>query len=126
MRPPKRILLAGDDGELVSALSVLLRIHGHIVIKAESAIEAHGVMLAAPIDLLLVVWPFAGAQELMDLSKAIDSYAGTLLVAPDQTPVILGPAIDSALFKGHCSSAEILERVKVLTARKRGPKGPRS
>ncbi len=119
MRPPKEILLAGDDEERVALLRFLLRTHGFSVITAGSAAAADEVLC---IDLLLVVWPLVGAAALLKRAQSITPHINTLIVAHDEDCVPLDFLPDLSLCRGQCSSSRILEYTKMLTARKRGPK----
>jgi hypothetical protein len=122
MRPKKKILVAGDDVDRVTVVRYLLWVHKYRVFTADSAAVAEKLLeLDAPIDLLLVVWPLEGALKLLERAKAIDAHTGTLVAAYDQDHLPLGWAPDSTIGRAQYSAAEILEGVKLLCARKRGP-----
>lgn len=125
MRPKKNILLAGLDEQPADVLAYMLRIRKHTVIQATTAIEAERMILEAqghPFDLLLVVMPLDGGRELLKLNAAADWQLPALVVACDEERPTFGAAADEVLSRGHCSHTEILDRVIVLTTRKRGPK----
>jgi CheY-like chemotaxis protein len=120
VRPRKNILVASDDAALASTLRFLLVLNGYRVTLADGAIAAESAMLYTPFDLLLVLCPLQGAAELLKRSRAI--FTPSLVVSyaeyslpPDWLP-------DSAACRGQCSSAAILERVKMMVAHKHGPK----
>jgi hypothetical protein len=122
MRPPKVILLAGDDDLRVSELRYMLRILGYRPIARGNPAEAERVLLETHIDLLLVVCPLDGGEWLLKRSKVVAPYVPTLVVLETEAFLPPGWAPDSALCRGQCSSAAIVERLKLLTARKRGPR----
>ncbi len=111
-------MIAGGDEERVSLLCYLLRIYRYRVLTAHSAAAASKAFDGvACVDLLLVVWPLDGARKLLKSSKAVR--CPVLVVAYDEAFLAFGPQVDSALFRDHCSSREVLDRVKVMSARKR-------
>ena len=123
--PPKKILLVGSDEEQVGLLSYLLRTWGYHTFTASSAATAARSLLLmpaeTPVDLLVVLWPLDDAEELLRGFKRGHPDIPTLALAICEQSVKFDSTVDSALCRGQCSSAEILERIKVLTARKRGP-----
>jgi len=124
VRPPRKILLVGDDEERIGVLRYLLRTYKYAVITASSPAEA-AELLCQPIDVLLLEWPLDGAEDLLNRSKEISPATNTLVVTDeDRLPVGVTP--DSTLFRRSLrSNAEILDRIMVLAARKRGPRPDR-
>ena len=79
--------------------------------------------------MLFVVWPLEGAAELLTQAKTRvalgapqGSYPNTLVATYDQDRLPLGFVPDATIGRSQYSSAEILDRVKMLSARKRGPR----
>lgn len=126
MRPPKKILLVGDNEERVSLLAYVLHIHHYCVVTAQSASEAEQLLVEASADLLLVLWPLDRASEFLKGFKAIDRGVPVLVLAYkvsyDAALQTFWANVDGVLWRDHCSSAEILDRVKLMSARKRGPR----
>ena len=125
MRPPKSIVLVGPQPVPAGILAFVLRIRGYKVVTEVSAAEAQLRLLEAaggPFSLLLVLWPLDGGRELLALNKAADRQTAALvLVYEGDLPVFEG-TVDLVLRRGKASTAEILERVRVLVARKHGPR----
>jgi two-component system, OmpR family, response regulator CpxR len=116
VRPKKKILLVGDDEDRVGVLRFLLETHRYSIHLFNGVADAIGV------DLVLVLWPFAAARELLTAAKAFFPPIPTVVLSGNRTRLPLGFMPDMTLCRDQCSSAEILERIKVLTARKRGPR----
>lgn len=122
MRPKKKILLAGNDEDRVGVLRFLLETHGRAVIMAFSAAEAYQVMQGMTPDLLFIVRPLHDAQPLLRLAKVPGRPVTTLAASYDEDRLPADWVVDATIGRGEYSSAWILEKVKVLTARKRGPR----
>ena len=126
MRPRKTILLVGDDELRVSLLGFLLRTYAYGVFTADCAPAAEQLMLlqpaGKPFELLLVVWPLEGAATLLKRSKAIAPDTSTLFLAQDEGLVPSDWTADGTIFRYEYSGEVLLERVRVLTARRRGPR----
>jgi len=123
VRPKKVILLVGDDEDRVGILRYLLVIHGYAVYPAFSAAEAYAILHELDIELLFVVWPLDDALKLLEMASTdIAPRIPTLVASYDLETLPLGWAPDMTIGRPQYSSDVILARVKMLTARKRGPK----
>lgn len=126
MRPKKRILLVGASEDRLSILKFMLVTRGFAVASAVGAAAAVEQLRAESYDLLLCDhWPLPGIEHLLNQAYEIDSATRSLVLAPALATSPAGLNTDAILLRGGCSSAELLERVKVLTARKRGPRPTR-
>jgi hypothetical protein len=114
--------LAGDDEERVGELRYLLRIHNYRVFSALGVAEAERMLASIPVDLVLVVWPLEGGGALLGHLRATFKATRALVVDGPQPRLPVGWAADGALCRGHCPFADILEAVKILTARRPGPR----
>lgn len=127
MRPKKVILLVDSDTNRRDVRSFLLSNKGYRVIEAADAAGALDVLhLAAPysIDLLLVDLLLDGVDgnELARRAKDLQAHLPVLMVS-NVIGVYNGALhADAFLPKGANSSPELLDRVRVLVARKRGPR----
>jgi DNA-binding response OmpR family regulator len=76
------------------------------------------------VDLLLtdLVLPQMDGNELVRRAKEIHPGLPSLLVSGTVTSFDRAAAADAFLPKGACAPAEMLDRIKILVARKRGPK----
>jgi DNA-binding response OmpR family regulator len=106
MRPKKKILLI-DENEARFA-----------VCCASSAAEA--ITASADFEVALLAWPLSGGSELLRKLRSQHPFTRTLALAEDAKgcPTV---SADVVLW-GHPSTFELLERINVLAARKRGPR----
>ena len=127
MRPKKTILCVDDNEQILSVRTFLLETRGYRVIA-----------LASPQDALDSHRPFASRHARSAALRSPDAADGRQRTGPPRQADPPGPAAmiisgtvtgydragraDVFLPKGACSPAELLERVRVLVARKRGPR----
>jgi CheY-like chemotaxis protein len=127
MRPRKTIVCVEDNEQVLSVRKFLLETRGYRVVGFGSAAEAlehlEGAMPGS-IDLLLadLVLPQMDGNELVRRAKEIYPGLPSLLVSGTVTSFDRAAAADAFLPKGACAPAEMLDRIKILVARKRGPK----
>ncbi len=127
MRPRKVILCVDDNEQTLAVRKFLLETRGYRVITAVSgvtALECIEQTDPAGIDLLLsdLVMPQMDGNELVRRARVLRPALPTLMVSGSVAAQERGSAADAFLPKGACSPAELLERVRVLMIRKRGPK----
>ena len=125
MRPKKVILCVSDSEQWLSVTKFLLETHGYKVRTAQGAPEAIGIFAATAIDLVvtdleLKLQEMNGAQ-LIERLKQINPYAPMILLHTLDNPETLG-VFDAMLAKKSISNFELLERIRVMSARKRGPR----
>jgi len=124
MRPKKICLCAGSDGNTLSVLVFLLNTMGYCAIEAASEKEAAVFASENQVDILLSLNEIKGStgDRLIHIIKKICPATPSILIRPaaDANP---GCQADAQIDKPW-NAAELLERVKVMTARKRGPKKP--
>ena len=127
MRPKKTILCVDDNETILSVRTFLLETRGYRVIAVPTPHEAlETISNSAPgsLDLLLcdLVMPQMDGNELVRRAKQIQPALPAMIVSGSVTAYERAGRADVFLPKGACSPAELLERVRVLVARKRGPK----
>ena len=127
MRPRKTILCVDGNEQALSIRKFTLETRGYRVLAlatAREALEHLEVALQGSVDLLLADVLLSGmdGNELVRRAKQLQPALPTLLVSATVSNSDRGLAADVFLPKGACSSAEILDRVRILVARKRGPK----
>ncbi len=127
MRPKKAILCVDDNEQLLSVRKFLLETRGYRVIAVESAqaaLELLDQTLPGALDLLLcdLVMPQMDGNELVRRAKQRHPGLPAMIVSGTVTAFDRAANADAFLPKGACSPVELLERVRVLVARKRGPK----
>jgi CheY-like chemotaxis protein len=126
MRPKKKILLVGASEDRLSILRFMLDTNGFAVTAVVGAAAAIEQLRAQTYELLFCEhWPLPGIEHLLNQAYEIDPAMRSLVLAPGLTSSPAGLNTDAVLLRGGCSSFELLERVKILTARKRGPRSIR-
>jgi CheY-like chemotaxis protein len=127
MRPRKTILCVEDNEQILSIRKFLLETRGYRVLPMSCASEALDYLNhSAPgtIDLLLsdVIMPQMDGNELVKRAKQMHPGLPALLVSGTVASFDRAAAADAFLPKGACTPAEVLDRIRILVARKRGPK----
>lgn len=127
MRPKKTILCVDDNEQVLSVRTFLLETRGYRVISVTSAQQALDIVQqAAPgsLDLLLcdLLMPQMDGNELVRRAKQLHPCLPAMIVSGTVNAFDRACAADVFLPKGACSAAEMIERIRVLVARKRGPK----
>ena len=127
MRPRKLILCVEANEQVLSVRKFLLETRGYRVVACASAAEALEYLqgaLPGSIDLLLsdLLLPQMDGNELVRRAKQLMPGLPTLIVSGTVTGYDRAAAADAFLPKGASTPAEILDRIRILVARKRGPK----
>ena len=127
MRPRKTILCVEDNEHILSVRKFLLETRGYRVVAVSCATEALEFLNQAvqgSVDLLMsdLIMPRMDGNELIRRAKQMHPGLPTLLVSATVTSFDRAAAADAFLPKGACTPAEVLDRIRILVARKRGPK----
>jgi CheY-like chemotaxis protein len=124
MRPKKIILCVDDNEQELSVLKFMLATNGYRVVSATSGQEAIGVFAETLVDLVLTdfAMPQMDGRELVERLKRIASHVPMILLGDPQRMGGEMHRADALLAKKNCSPQELLERIKVMSARKRGPR----
>jgi CheY-like chemotaxis protein len=127
MRPRKTIVCVEDNEQQLSVRKFLLETRGYRVVAMTCASEALEYLQSAvpgSVDLLMsdLVLPQMDGNELVRRAKGMHPALPTLLVSGTVTSFERAAAADAFLPKGACAPAELLDRIRILVARKRGPK----
>ncbi len=127
MRPKKTILCVDDNEQILSVRTFLLETRGYRVLIASSAQAAIEIISSAQpgsIDLLLcdLIMPQMDGNELVRRAKQIHPGLPAMIVSGTVNAFDRAINADVFLPKGASSPAEMIERIRVLVARKRGPK----
>jgi CheY-like chemotaxis protein len=114
MRPKKVILCVDDNEQELSVLSFMLTTNGYKVLPATSGQEAIALFSQSQVDLVLADFgmPQMNGHQLVHRLKQITGHV----------PMILLHAADALLAKKQCTPQDLLERIKQMSARKRGPR----
>ena len=127
MRPKKTILCVDDNEQVLSVRTFLLETRGYRIIAVKTAQEALEVLeqsLPGTLDLILcdLLMPQMDGNELVRRAKQIHPGLPAMIVSGTVNAFDRALHADVFLPKGACSPAEMIERIRVLVARKRGPK----
>lgn len=125
MRPKKTILCVDDNEQVLSVRKFLLETRGgYRVVISRSGEEAVERFRLGGIDLVLgdLVMPQMDGNEMVRRMKEIAPEVPMILISGSIKAFERANRADAFLPKGASTPVEMLERVRVMIARKRGPK----
>ncbi|HLH05848.1 MAG TPA: response regulator [Terriglobales bacterium] len=124
MKPKRTILCVDDNEQSLSIRKVMLETRGYRVVTCSSAQEALAVFKAGGIDLLLtdLIMPGFDGHWLIEEIKNISPQTPAILFSGKIRIYDRDLRADAFLPKGSYAPIELLERIRLLLIRKRGPK----
>lgn len=128
MRPKKVILCVHHNEQELSVLRFMLSTNGYRVLAASSGQEAVGLFSGLQVDLVLAeaALPQLTGKQLVERLKRMAPHVPMILVGDPQPEEHFGAGeihvADAFVAKKNCSPQELLERIKVMSVRKRGPR----
>jgi two-component system, OmpR family, response regulator CpxR len=124
MRPKKIILCVDDNEQDLSVLAFMLSTNGYRVLSTNNCQEAIALFGDHLVDLVVADFsmPHMSGNQLVGRLKQIAGHVPMILLGEPQKMDGQVHAADALLGKRTCSSFELLERIKVMSARKRGPR----
>jgi DNA-binding response OmpR family regulator len=124
MKPKRTILCVDDDERSLSIRKVMLETRGYRVLTCTDPDRAIEMMMSGGIDLVLadLMMPKLNGARLIDRLKAISPETPALLFSGSVNCCTEESLADGWLPKGEFAPMELLERIRVLLIRKRGPK----
>lgn len=124
MRPKKTILCVDNNEQTLSVRKFMLETRGYRVLSALSGERALEIFRNGGIDLVLsdLLLPDVDGNELVRRMKDFSPEVPTILVSSTVKAFERANLADAFLPKGACTPAEVLERIRIMSARKRGPK----
>jgi CheY-like chemotaxis protein len=124
MRPKKIILCVDDNEQELSVLKFMLSTNGYRVVSASNGADAIDVFADNAVDLVLsdYAMPQMNGDQLVNRLKQIASHVPMILLGDPQKVGDQLHGADALLPKKTCPPQELLERIKVMSARKRGPR----
>lgn len=124
MRPKKTILCVDDNEQALSVRKFMLETRGYRVLAFLLPEEAIEVFRQGGIDLVLsdLTMPRMDGNELARRMKEITPEVPILLMSDSVKAYERATCGDCFLPKGACSPLDVLDRVRMMLARKRGPK----
>ncbi len=127
MRPKKTILCVDSNENMLSVRTFLLETRGYRVLTAgtaHAALDQIERSLPGSIDLLLcdLLIPQMDGNEIVRRAKQLRPGLPAMIVSGTVNSFERALSADVFLPKGAASPAELIERVRILVARKRGPR----
>lgn len=124
MRPKKTILCVDDNEQALSVRKFMLETRGYRILASLVPEEAIELFRQGGIDLVLsdLTMPRMDGNELARRMKEITPEVPILLISGSVKAYERATCGDCFLPKGACSPLDVLERVRMMLARKRGPK----
>lgn len=124
MKPKRTILCVDDNEQALSIRKVMLETRGYRVFACSNGEEALERFRKGGVDLVLtdLVMPGLDGARLIDEIKAVSPQTPAILLSGKVRIYDRDTRADVFLPKGMYDPAELLERVRLLLVRKRGPK----
>ena len=124
MKPKRTILCVDDNEQSLSIRKVMLETRGYRVIACNSAQDALEAFRKGGVDLVLtdLIMPGVDGTRLIDEIKSISPTTPAVLFSGKIKIYDRDTRADVFLPKGMYAPAELLERIRLLLVRKRGPK----
>ncbi len=124
MRPKKTILCVDDNDQALSIRKVMLETRGYRVLTCTNGNQALEVFQKGGVDLLLsdLIMPGLDGAELVRKVKEISPETPAILFSGKIKVYDKDNRADVFLPKGMYVPAELLERIRILLIKKRGPK----
>src|ERR1041385_8237096 len=124
MRPKKTILCVDDNEQSLSIRKVMLETRGYRVVVTTSGKEAIEIFGKGGIDLVLsdLVMPEFDGKRVIEGVKALSPSTPAILFSGKVAGYESEMPADVFLPKGSYAPAELLERIRLLLVRKRGPR----
>ncbi len=126
MKPKRTILCVDDNEQSLSIRKVMLETRGYRVIACSNAEDALSEFKKGGVDLILtdLVMPGVDGTQLINKIKDISPETPAVLFSGKIQIYDRDTRADVFLPKGMFAPVELLERIRLLLVRKRGPKRP--
>jgi two-component system, OmpR family, response regulator CpxR len=124
MRPKKTILCVDDNEQALSIRKVMLETRGYRVLTCTNGQQALDIFKTGGVDLLLsdLLMPGFDGAELVQKVKEISPETPAILFSGKIKVYDRDTKADVFLPKGMYAPVELLERIRILLIKKRGPK----
>ena len=124
MKPKRTILCVDDNEQALSIRKVMLETRGYRVLTSTTGRSALELFEAGGVDLILtdLVMPDMDGIELVERIKALSPQTPAVLFSGKIKVYERDTRADVFLPKGMYAPVELLERLRLLLVRKRGPK----
>ena len=126
MKPKKTILCVDDDEQSLSIRKIMLETRGYRVLACNSGEMALEAFRRGGIDLVLtdLIMPGVDGSRLIEKIKSLSPQTPAVLISGRAKTYERETQADVFLCKGMYEPADLLERIRLLLVRKRGPKRP--
>lgn len=124
MRPKRTILCVDDNEQALSIRKLMLETRGYRVLACTSGQQAWEVFREGGIDLVLsdLLMPGMDGAELVEKIKNVSPHTPAILFSGKVKAYEKETRADLFLPKGMYAPVELLERMRILLVKKRGPK----
>jgi two-component system response regulator CpxR len=124
MKPKRTILCVDSNEQQLSIRKVMLETRGYRVVACTAGAEAMDIFKKGGIDLVMadLTMPGVDGGQLIHSVKAFSPHTPAILLSSKAKTYDQDTRADVFLPKGMSAPAEILERIRMLLVRKRGPK----
>ncbi|MFY9648064.1 MAG: response regulator [Terriglobales bacterium] len=124
MKPKKTILCVDDNQQALSIRKILLETRGYRVLACNSGEQALEAFRCGGVDLVLtdLLMPGVDGSRLIAEVKRVSPQTPTVLISGRTKIYERETLADAFLSKGMYEPMELLERIRLLLVRKRGPK----
>src|SRR5271169_2223228 len=126
MKPKKTILCVDDNEQALSIRKIMLETRGYRVVACNNGEAALAAFRRGGIDLLLtdLIMPGIDGSKLIAEIKLLSPQTPAVLISGQVKIYERDTQADVFLPKGMYEPIDLLEKVRVLLVRKRGPKRP--
>ena len=124
MRPKRTILCVDDNEQALSIRKLMLETRGYRVVACTSGHQALEAFKQGGVDLVLsdLQMPGLDGAELVQKIKEMSSATPAILFSGKIRAYEQGMHADIFLPKGMYAPIELLERIRIMLVKKRGPK----
>jgi CheY-like chemotaxis protein len=126
MKPKRTILCVDDNEQSLSIRKVMLETRGYRVIACTSSADALEQFRQGGVDLVLsdLIMPGLDGHRLIEEIKKVSPHTPAILFSGKVKIYERDMRADIFLPKGMYAPVELLERIRLMLVRKRGPKRP--
>jgi len=124
MKPKKTILCVDDNEQALSIRKVMLETRGYRVLAFNNGVQALEAFRRGGVDLVLtdLIMPGGDGSRLIEEVKTLSPQTPAVLISGRVKIYERETLADVFLPKGMYEPADLLERIRLLLVRKRGPK----
>ncbi len=124
MKPKKTILCVDDNEQALSIRKIMLETRGYRVLACNSGEQALQAFRRGGVDLVLtdLIMPGVDGTQLIEEIKRVSPQTPAILISGRSKIYERETLADVFLPKGMYEPMDLLERIRLLLVRKRGPK----